>query len=80
MNEIDLIMLICATWYISYCLVSLPGPLGIFGILRARAGLLKCVYCMSLWIGIVLYAFVYVGRRWTLVGKFRGNELYPSAL
>ena len=62
MNEIDLIMLTCATWYISYCLVNLPGPFGIFGILRKWLGVMACIYCLSLWIGIVFYAFIYVGQ------------------
>ena len=62
MSTIDLIMLICATWYIAYCLVSLPGPFGRFGILRKWFAMMDCIYCLSLWIGLLLYAFVYVGQ------------------
>lgn len=62
MSAIDLIMITCATWYISYCLVNLPGPRGIFTLIRKRLDIMTCIYCLSLWIGLVLYAFVYVGQ------------------
>ena len=62
MSAIDLIMLVCATWYISYCLVNLPGPRGIFTLIRKRLDIMTCIYCLSLWVGLVLYSFVYVGQ------------------
>jgi len=62
MNNIDYIMIICATWYLSYCLVNLPGPRGVFEIIRKHLGVMQCIYCLSLWIGAVFYAFAYVGQ------------------
>ena len=61
MTIIDLIMITSATWYITFCLVHLPGPLDIFKYLRGWFHIMTCIYCLSLWIGLVFYAFVYVG-------------------
>jgi len=61
MSAIDLIMLICATWYISFIVTKLRGPFGLFADLRKRPILkvLKCIYCLSFWVGLGLYALLY---------------------
>jgi len=62
MTYFDYLMIVCATWYISFCLVSLPGPRGIFGLMRRHLGIMKCIYCLSFWIGLVLYVFATEGQ------------------
>ena len=62
MTNVDYLMVACATWYLTHCLVNLPGPLKIFVIMRKYIGVMQCVYCLSLWIGVVVYAFAYVGQ------------------
>ena len=61
MTAIDLIMLVCGTWYISFIATKLRGPFGIFANLRARPifKILKCIYCLSFWVGLGLYALMY---------------------
>jgi hypothetical protein len=56
-------MIATATWYLTFCLVNLPGPRGIFAIMRGWSALsiMQCKYCLSLWIGLVFYLFAYVG-------------------
>ena len=63
MTYLNAILIICATWYITYCLTALPGPRGIFNIMRSweYLSVMKCKYCLSFWVGLVFYGFVYVG-------------------
>ena len=63
MELIDYVMVVCATWYISFILTTLPGPRNIFAIMRAWRGngVMRCIYCLSLWVGGVLYLFAYLG-------------------
>lgn len=63
MTYFDAIMTICATWYISFVLVKLPGPRGIFAIMRSWRILhvMTCMYCVSLYVGLIFYSFVNLG-------------------
>lgn len=61
MTYFDMIMVATATWYVTYCLATLPGPRGIFIIMRKWFGVMQCKYCLSLWVGLVFYSFAYVG-------------------
>jgi len=64
MEMLDYLMIICATWYISFCLVTLPGPYGIFAEMRSwqMFAIMKCIYCLSFWVGLILYGFVLAGQ------------------
>lgn len=61
MSAIDLIMLICGTWYVSFIITTFRGPFGIFGNMRQRPvfKIMKCIYCLSFWVGLALYALMY---------------------
>lgn len=61
MTNLDFLMVVTATWYITFCLTALPGPRGIFTIMRERVSVMQCKYCLSLWVGLVFYSFAYVG-------------------
>ena len=61
MTKLDYLMVACATWYLTHCLTTLPGPRGIITIMRGNLGVMECKYCLSLWIGLVFYSFAYVG-------------------
>lgn len=63
MEIINYLMVATATWYITFCLTNLPGPRGIFAIMRSWKWLsvMQCRYCLSLWAGLVFYSFCYVG-------------------
>lgn len=54
----DLLTLALATFYAAYVLVNTKGPFGYFAWLRdnvMHGGLLSCIYCAALWIGIAFY-------------------------
>jgi hypothetical protein len=61
MSIAELLILACATWYISFVLTRLPGPFGVFARMRERPqfGIMKCIYCLSFWIAIALYVLMY---------------------
>ena len=59
---LDIIMLSCGAWYISFCIVNLDGPGKLFKWLRDKhdfGGLFSCIYCLSFWIAIALYVMLY---------------------
>lgn len=69
MNFLNLVVGSLAVWRLSHALVKETGPLMIFSRLRARfartqkrsGGLfdaISCVYCISLWIGLVAALWV----------------------
>jgi len=59
----DYLMAICATWYVTFILVKLPGPRGIFAIMRSWRLLhvMDCMYCLSLYVGLIFYSFAILG-------------------
>jgi len=61
MSWSDLLMLICGTWYLSFVMTKLAGPFGIFKDLRERPlfSIFRCIYCLSFWVGLGLYALMY---------------------
>jgi len=63
MPVIDIIMLICGTWYLSFIVTRLRGPFGVFANMRARPifKVMKCAYCLSFWVGLALYALMHYG-------------------
>jgi hypothetical protein len=61
MANFNYLMIATATWYLTFCLTALPGPRGIFTIMRNWLGVMQCRYCLSLWVGLVFYSFVHVG-------------------
>lgn len=59
LTPFDLALLALATWRVSYMLVLETGPFKAFVHLRNATklgGLLECVFCMSVWVAIGLYA------------------------
>lgn len=54
----DYLILALATWRISSLLVDEDGPFKILAIIRVYAskltGAFECIWCMSIWIGIML--------------------------
>lgn len=63
MSIIDIIMLVCGTWYVSFVATNQRGPFGIFKDMRARPifRVMKCIYCFSIWAGLYLYILLYFG-------------------
>lgn len=54
----DLLILAAATWRISFMLTSDIGPWQVFRRMRKRfpiGGLTTCIYCMSTWIGVLMF-------------------------
>jgi hypothetical protein len=60
---IDILMLICGTWYVSFASTKLRGPFGIFADMRKRPvfKIMTCIYCFSFWAGLYLYILLYFG-------------------
>jgi hypothetical protein len=62
MMALDFILLACGTWYVSYVLTRLDGPMKIFLWLRDKRigwGVTRCIFCTSFWVAIGLYALLY---------------------
>lgn len=62
-DPLVLLMLVLATWRISYMLTLESGPFGVFERLRKlpNGGLLTCIFCLSVWMAalmLVLYPVV----------------------
>lgn len=61
---LDMLLLALATWRIANMLTSEHGPWHIFGKMRRQVplgGLTTCIYCMSVWVALILvpiYLFV----------------------
>lgn len=58
MSGIDMLLLILATWWLAYTLTSQKGPVDILVKLREKiplGGLTACVYCLSIWIAILVF-------------------------
>jgi len=68
MNAFELIILILATWRVSHLLVYEDGFLNLADYTRRLANLtthtgelFACVYCLSVWVGIVFALIWYAG-------------------
>ena len=62
MQPLDLLMLALATFYASYVVVNTKGPFDVFLAAREKlphGGLLTCIYCVALWIGLLLYCLTF---------------------
>lgn len=61
MSLLELIIMSCAVWYVSFILTQSDGPLGVFKGVREQPQLaiLKCIYCTSFWIAIAFYLMLY---------------------
>ena len=69
MTPFDLVVLALATWRLSYMLVMEAGPFDVFKRLRASTklgGLLECVFCMSVWVALGLYA-LWLDTQWPVI-------------
>lgn len=54
---IDLLLIVLATWYVSYALTSTHGPFNFFDTLRKNlphGGLLDCPVCLAFWAALIL--------------------------
>jgi ABC-type transport system involved in cytochrome c biogenesis permease subunit len=64
MNPLNAVLLMLATWYLSYAMTKTHGPFGAFNWLRVHVpagGLTTCMVCLSLWTGLLFYlALVYL--------------------
>lgn len=64
MSLLDLVLLMLATWYLSYAITKTHGPLGAFNWIRVRAplgGLTTCIVCLAPWLALLFYlALVYL--------------------
>ncbi len=59
MAPLDLLILSLATWRAAYFVAREAGPFGCMAALRTRfplGGLTNCVYCVSVWSALALYA------------------------
>jgi hypothetical protein len=62
MTALDIIILICGTWYVSFVVTRLDGPGKLFLSLRSKSvlgGVTECIYCLSFWVAVGLYALLY---------------------
>ncbi len=73
---LDLLLLVFATWRISYLLVHEAGPGNVFRRLRdrfpaeGRGGIgdaLACVYCTSVWVGTALFMLWLTPLWWLII-------------
>lgn len=55
-DPLVLLLLVLATWRISYMLTLESGPLGVFERLRKlpHGGLLTCIFCLSVWMAALM--------------------------
>lgn len=70
----DLAIVALACWRISSLLVRESGPLNMLVHIRGvasrselGAGIFSCIWCMSLWVGLLLLPFLVSGYAWVLL-------------
>jgi len=56
MDIITLLILSLATWRISSLLTQEDGPYQILLTIRLKTQLFDCVWCMSVWVGLIISA------------------------
>ncbi len=69
MTPLDFLLILLATWRVTYMVVYEAGPFNVFMRLRERTtlgGLLSCAYCASVWAGAGMLA-LYMTTLWPVV-------------
>ena len=64
MTPLDLIALALATFYLAYVISSTHGPWHLFVWSRARLPFLACLYCVSMWAGVLFYLLLAISAGW----------------
>lgn len=56
MKPLDLLILVLATFYLSYAVAKTHGPYNIFATLRSKVplgGLTGCIICLAFWVALL---------------------------
>lgn len=78
MTALDLIVGLLATWRLAYFLVKDRGPFNFMLWIRVKTdlgGLLTCLYCASIWTGLIMYLSLLYFPAWAWLWAFSGGAM-----
>ena len=56
LTPLNLLILALATWRLAYMVAKEDGPFNVFAVMRARFTWLACIYCVSVYAALLVYA------------------------